>query len=133
MPSVETKLAEALTEIKNIRISLTKEVEERQRDHDELVKMKEWARTLFNKVETLEGKDKEVEEELKNLRPLIEKVDNLTEWKDDRDQADNGEVRDAVKETKKRSWQFWLMVLGALVGALATAVIGGLIAKYLFK
>lgn len=129
MAAIETKLAEALTEIKNIRISLTKEVEERQRDHDELVKMKEWSRTLFNKVERLESKDKEVEEELKNLRPLIEKVNDLIEWKNAREQADNGEVRAAVKETKKRSWQFWLMVVGAVV----TAIIGGLIAKYVFK
>lgn len=133
MAAIETKLAEALTEIKNLRVSLDNEVQERRRDHDELVKMKEWARTLFKKVEDLETKDKDVEEELKKLRPLVEKVGTLIDWKDAKEKEEKGVVVEIIKDGKKRSWQFWLMIIGAFVGAIVTAIIGGLIAKYLFK
>lgn len=133
MAAIETKLAEALTEIKNIREALGNEVTERRRDHDELVKLKERAITLFNKVKDLETKDDQVEEELKKLRPLIEKVGTLTDWKEAKEKEEKGVVVEIIKDGKKRSWQFWLMIIGAFVGAIVTAIIGGLIAKYLFK
>jgi hypothetical protein len=129
MAAIETKLAEALTEIKNIRISLTKEVEERQRDHDELVKLREQVITLFNKVGELKSKDEQTEEELQTFRPLVEKVKLLTLWKDARDRTENGEIRVAIKETNKRVWQVVLLIIGAF----ASAIAGGLASKYLFK
>lgn len=133
MAAIESKLAEALNEIKNIREALGNEVQERRRDHDELVKLKERVITLFNKAASLEQKDKDVEDELKKLRPLIEKVDTLITWKAAKEKEEKSEVVAAVKDGKKRSWQFWLMVLGAVLTALATAVAGGWVAKYMFK
>lgn len=131
--SIETKLAEAVTEIRGINVSLTNEVNERRRDHDELVKLKERVITLFNKATALETEDRSIEEDIQKFRPLVEKVKALEDWKNARDNSEHTEVKAIVKETKKRSWQFWMMVLGAIVGAIASSFVGGLVAKYLFK
>jgi chromosome segregation ATPase len=131
--SIETKLAEAVIEIRHLRQAIDDEVKERRRDHDELVKLIEWYRTLFKHYEDLKDKDAHIEHDLQQLRPLIEKVTSVLEWRETHIQEVHGDVRAAVKETKKRTWQFWVMIISAIVGALTTAVIGGLIAKYFFK
>lgn len=56
MASLEAKLAEVMNETRNLRSALEKEVEERRRDHDLLIKLQEQLKTLFKRVEDLENK-----------------------------------------------------------------------------
>lgn len=151
MAAIESKLAEALTEIKNLREALTKEVEERRRDHDELIKLKEWAKTLFKRIESLEGMDGRIEQELKTLRPLLDKVKELEEWREteekaakhkseaekkkaeDEAAAEKKKSEDASKEKSKRAWQIWMAIFGAILSIIGSGIIGGWIAKHWFK
>lgn len=53
MASLEAKLATALTEVQNLRIALSKEVEERRRDHDLIIQQREQLKTVFNLLEEI--------------------------------------------------------------------------------
>lgn len=58
MASLEAKLAESLNETRNLRGALEKEVEERRRDHDEIVGFREKIKTAYKRIEDLEGEKK---------------------------------------------------------------------------
>jgi uncharacterized protein YjcR len=59
MPSLEAKLAEALNEARNLRTALEREIQERQRDHDVIIKLGEQVKTLFKRVGELETEKKD--------------------------------------------------------------------------
>lgn len=54
MASLEAKLAEVVTEAKNLRFALEKETEERRRDHDIIIKQGEQLKTLFAQLKLLQ-------------------------------------------------------------------------------
>lgn len=96
MPSIQTLLAEALTEIKNLSKALGEEVEERRRDHDELIKLREWYKTLFNKDKEREAKIKELETERENDKNDLD--EQLKELDDHNAKRVEGLVKESVEQ-----------------------------------
>ena len=100
MPSIDTKLAEFVNETKNLRIALEKEVEERRRDHDKIIKLEEWCKTLFNRVEDLEQQDKDTEKELQGFRGLGARVGDLEAWRKQQENDAKKKIEDQLLENR---------------------------------
>ena len=94
MASLEAKLATAINEVSNLRGALEKEVEERRRDHDAIIRLERDSVTAFNRLD--EYKEK------------IEKIEK--------------EKRDEHHEGHSRAFQLWLAVVTAVIGAIIGAL-----------
>lgn len=136
--ALDTKLAEFVNETKNLRIALEKEVEERRRDHDKIIKLEEWCKTLFNRVEDLEQQDKDTEKEMQGVRGIAGRVTELENWRkqcelDEKrklsDQLNENKV-DAKAETKDKKSKFWDILMELFKIAVA-AGLGALLGKKL--
>ena len=126
MPSVATQIAEALTECRNLREALSKEVEERRRDHDKIIKLEEWYKNLFNRVKALEDKNGIREKEEKE-QTLLQRVEDLEE----KEKARGNEEKLDAKEKAKNWRSFGLKLLLEIGKLLAAAAIGGALGKKL--
>ncbi len=130
MASVEAKLAEALNEIRNQREALEKEVEERRRDHDKLTQMEERMKTLFNRVGTVEDRNREqdgeleaaVEEIQEAFRKRDEKKVAEEKARAEKDAADAAEARHEKNESTLIKVSIWVPVVTAVIGSLAGAI-----------
>ena len=114
MASVEAKLAESLTQTANLREALEKEVEERRRDHDKVVAQEEQIKTLFRRVEEVERRNREQDEERGRLLKEIEEKQLKREEAADKKRSD--EKKDA-KDEKATRISIWIPVITAIVGA----------------
>jgi len=64
MPSLESNLAAATNEVHNLRLALQEEVEERRRDHDELMGLAKGYGVVTHRIDTIE----EIERERRDRR-----------------------------------------------------------------
>jgi len=132
MASLEAKISSALTEIHNIRSWLEEEVRERRRDHDEIVEQRERLKTVFETLKKV-ASQYSLEDVARRVKTLEEKQENrnsenrlrsLEDFKKDYDET----KKEQRKARASKAWQIVIM----LVGALVTAIIGGVVTKFLF-
>lgn len=128
--SLDARLSEVQTEIKHFSEALEDEVQERRRDHDEIVKLREWAKTIFNKIEDLKKEVSGGDDAIKRL--MEEKLKPLTSWQENFDKAEKATFLNEKKETRERRWKVWEIIIGAILGAVITGLIGGWISLKLF-
>ena len=133
--AIDTKLAEFVNETKNLRIALEKEVEERRRDHDKIIKLEEWYKTLFNRVGSLESQDKDTEKEMQGLRGMNARVTALEDWKRAQDVAEKAQIKKQLDDTnaerneqnklkRSRVWDILMEIFKIAVAAGLGAILG---------
>jgi septal ring factor EnvC (AmiA/AmiB activator) len=105
MASIETRLAEVRTEVRNLRETVDRECAARAKDHDALT-------TLRVEMDNLVTLINETAKALRNLGPSIQDLTMRVQ---------------AIEEKLKRrmaAWQQWFLVAGsALLAAAATLVV----------
>lgn len=105
MPSLESKITEAITEVRGLTKALNDEVTERRRDHDVLTTLK----TKFD-------------EQMRTVTKSIEDIEKA------RVEEAKAKIEED-KEADSRGWQTWQMVLGWVGSAIAAGLVTWAITK----